>query len=61
MGHRDIKSTLIYMHIAQGLGNYSEDYSCKIAKSIDEAVKLVEQGFEFVTEMDGVKLFRKRK
>ena len=61
MGHRDIKSTLIYMHIAQGLGNNSEDYTCMVAKSINEAVKLIEQGFEYVTEIDTVKLFRKRK
>lgn len=61
MGHRDIKSTLIYMHIAQGLCTYSEDYTCKVARTSDEACKLVEAGFEFVTEMEGQKLFRKRK
>ena len=61
MGHRDIKSTLIYMHIAQGLGSYSEDYVCKIAKNMNEAISLIEEGFEYVTEMDSVKLFRKRK
>jgi hypothetical protein len=49
------------MHIAQGLGNYSEDYSCKIARTVEEAMRLVEQGFEYVTEMDSLKLFRKRK
>ena len=49
------------MHIAQGLGDYSEDYTCKIAESIDEAVNLIEQGFEYVTEWIGIKLFRKRK
>jgi hypothetical protein len=31
------------------------------AKTIDEAKKLIEEGFEYVTEIDGVKLFRKRK
>jgi hypothetical protein len=49
------------MHIAQGLGSYSEDYACKTAKNINEAMQLVEQGFEYITEMDSVKLFRKRK
>ncbi len=61
MCHRDIKSTLIYMHIAKGLSNYSEDYTYKIAKRIDEAMQLVEQGFEYITEIDGIKLFRKRR
>jgi hypothetical protein len=29
--------------------------------TIEDAQKLVESGFEYVTEIDGVKLFRKRK
>jgi len=28
---------------------------------VEEAKALIESGFEYVTEMDGVKLFRKRK
>jgi len=61
MGHRHIESTMVYVHLAQGLTNTSEDYTCKTAKTIDEAMQLVEQGFEYVTEMDSLKLFRKRK
>jgi integrase len=60
MGHRDIKSTLIYMHIAQGV-SHSEDYTCRLARSVEEACKLIEAGFEYVTEMDNIKMFRKRK
>jgi hypothetical protein len=28
---------------------------------LDKAKKLIEQGFEYVTEIDSIKLFRKRK
>jgi hypothetical protein len=28
---------------------------------LDKAKKLIESGFEYVTEIDGTKLFRKRK
>lgn len=31
------------------------------AQTIEEACKLLEVGFEYVTDIDGVKLFRKRK
>ena len=31
------------------------------ASAIEDAQKIVESGFEYVTEIDGVKLFRKRK
>ncbi len=61
MGHRHIESTMVYVHLAQGLINTSEDYICKVARTIEEACKLVESGFEYICEMDGVKLFKKRK
>jgi hypothetical protein len=47
------------MMFGEGSGN--DDYMVKVAKTLDEACKLLEVGFEYVTEMDGVKLFRKRK
>jgi integrase/recombinase XerD len=61
LGHRNIETTLIYVHLAQGLIDTSSDYNCKTAKNVEEAMKLVESGFDYVTEMNGVKLFRKRK
>jgi hypothetical protein len=39
----------------------SEEYHCAIAKTVNEATKLIEQGFDFVCDVDGIKLFRKRK
>jgi len=39
----------------------SDEHSSAVAKSLDEARKLVEAGFEYATDMDGHKLFRKRK
>jgi hypothetical protein len=59
LGHKDLRTTLRYVQLLGDLGN--DDYICKAAKSIDEATALIEAGFEYVTEMDGVKLFRKRK
>jgi hypothetical protein len=32
-----------------------------ISPSIDEARQLIETGFEYVCDMDSIKLFRKRK
>jgi hypothetical protein len=32
-----------------------------VATAVEEALKLIEEGFEFVCDMDGQKLFRKRK
>jgi integrase len=58
LGHKRIENTLIYTHLVHF---ESDDYLCKTAKTLLEATALIEAGFEYVTEMDGVKLFRKRK
>jgi integrase len=58
MGHKRIENTLIYTHLIR----FSDDeYVSAVAKTVDEARKLVEAGFEYITDVDGVKVFRKRK
>jgi hypothetical protein len=37
------------------------EYHSAVAKSVEEARKLVEEGFEYVCEKDDIMLFRKRK
>jgi integrase len=61
LGHRRLENTLIYIHLAKSLTDLPEDYCCETAKTVEEAAKLIEQGFDYVTDVDGVKLFRKRK
>lgn len=58
LGHKNIKNTLWYVHL---INFDKEEYICKCARDISEASELIESGFEFVTEMQGIKLFRKRK
>jgi integrase len=59
LGHRNIKNTLIYTQLIC-LEN-DDEYICKVAKTVEQAAELIEAGFEYVCEIDGVKLFRKRK
>jgi integrase len=58
LGHRDLRNTLVYTHL---IDNENDDFVCKVARSVDEAKELVESGFDYVTDMDNMKLFRKRK
>jgi integrase len=58
LGHRNIESTLVYTQL---ISFDSDEYHSAIAKTIDEARKLLEEGFEYVCEKDGIMLFRKRK
>jgi hypothetical protein len=39
----------------------SNNYHVKTAKTIKEDEELIEAGFEYVTEKDGAKIYRKRK
>jgi hypothetical protein len=59
MGHRKLESTLVYVQLVNF--NDNDEFYCATATTIDEAKQLIEQGFEYVTEIDGVRLFRKRK
>jgi len=59
LGHRNINNTLVYTHLVD-FSEGNEFYSAT-ANSVSEAAKLIEEGFDYVTEFDGVKLFRKRK
>jgi hypothetical protein len=49
------------MHIAKGMINYSDDYTVKVANSVDEFTQLLESGFEYVSDYEGKKVLRKRK
>jgi len=59
LGHRNINNTLVYTHLVD-FGEKDEFYSAT-ANSVSEAAKLIEQGFDYVCDIDAVKLFRKRK
>jgi hypothetical protein len=61
MGHRNIQSTLYYMHIAKDMINYSDEYTVKVANDLDELTKLLESGFEYVSDYEDKKILRKRK
>lgn len=61
LGHRSIRNTLRYITLSNVISNNEDEYVCKIAKTVEESKALIESGFEYVTELDSVKLFRKRK
>jgi len=59
LGHKSISNTLRYTQLVDW--KESEQFTCKAAKNLEQASALIELGFDYVTELDGVKLFRKRK
>ena len=61
LGHSRIANTMKYVSLANAISVDSGSYTAKIAHSEDEACKLIEAGYEFVTDMNNAKIFRKRK
>ena len=61
LGHKNIECTLIYIQLEDALFQESDEFTVRVAQTVDEVVKLLETSFEYVTDMDDKKLFRKRK
>jgi site-specific recombinase XerC len=62
LGHKNINNTLIYINLERAVFKTSNnEFTVKAVKTLEEACKLLEVGFEYVTEVDGKKIFRKRK
>jgi integrase len=59
LGHRNIKNTLKYTQLAQ----FADDdaFTTRVAQTVEQDRELIENGFEFITERDGLKIYRKRK
>lgn len=58
MGHKKIETTLIYTQL---LNLNDDEWTSAVAENLKDAQDLIEHGFEYVTEMDGYKIFKKRK
>ena len=59
MGHKKIETTLIYTQLLQF--EKDDDYTCKVAQNLEQATQLIQAGFEYLGNIHGHELFRKRK
>jgi hypothetical protein len=57
--HKKLETT---MHYIRGISTGGEEeYTCKTASNIKEATELLERGFTYIQEIDGIRIYRKRK
>jgi len=63
LGHKNLQSTQVYIHIEKAMFRSMEpdEYHVKVAQTKEEIIGLLEQGFEYVMEKEGLAYFRKRK
>ena len=58
LGHRSLKNTMRYVQL---IDFEDDEFTSAVARTLQEACQLIEAGFEYVTEMEGAQIFRKRK
>lgn len=56
LGHKNIRNTLVYTHLVNW---ESDEFISKVASGQKEISELIEAGFEFVLQKDGLAYFRK--
>lgn len=62
LGHKSITNTEIYVTIERTIfQTQTDEFNVKVATSLEEFAKLLEVGFEYVSDYDGKKILRKRK
>jgi len=62
LGHKRLQSTEVYINIEQALfQTQNEEFHVRVAQTVEEIKELLEAGFDYVCEKDGLMFFRKRK
>jgi integrase len=62
LGHKSILSTQVYVNIAETMFSQEQtNFVCKIAHNEAEEVQLIETGFTFVNNREGLAFYKKRK
>ena len=59
LGHKSIKNTLVYTHLVDFEEN--DKWIAKVASTIEDFTRLLENGFEYVSDYEDKKILRKRK
>ncbi|MGD8507151.1 MAG: site-specific integrase [Candidatus Bathyarchaeota archaeon] len=63
LGHKFVGNTMVYIDLEQAIygGIQDDNFTVKVAINLSDACQLLEAGFEYVGNMHGHELFRKRK
>ena len=62
LGHKSVRNTQLYIQLSEEIfKEASDEFTTRMTKNVKGARALIEAGFDFVIEMNGLEIFRKRK
>lgn len=61
MGHKNWKNTQVHVDIQEILNSVGDEFNTAVAKTIEEACKLIADGWTVACEFGEAKIFKKRK
>jgi len=62
LGHKNVNNTLVYIDLEHAIfKSESDDFIVKVAEDPNDACELLEAGFDYVGNIHGKEIFRKRK
>jgi len=62
LGHKRVEDTMLYIQIADVIfKEITDEFTVRVARTPKEIQGLLEVGFEYICEKDGLMYFRKRK
>ena len=62
LGHKKLDTTLLYIQIEKAIFQDTDDqFTVKVAKTPEDIKALLEVGFDYICEKDGLMFLRKRK
>ena len=59
LGHKNIKNTLVYTHLVDF--DSDDSFCVRVASNLKEFTELLENGFEYISDYETMKVLRKRK
>jgi integrase len=59
LGHKKLETTMLYVQLISF--EEDEEYTVRTATNVKEATDLLEHGFTYIQDIDGIKIYRKRK
>jgi len=61
LGHRSISSTMVYVHLINGFESDPDEWLVKVCENLEDYVKYLSEGYQYISDWNQLKIIRKKK